>query len=47
MQGVQAAQMDLVSSFLTAPVLLASHGGCGGGGGAAAAAAAIPLQALG
>ena len=56
MQGVQAAQMDLVSSFLTAPVLLASHGGVGGcaaagGGGAAAAAtaaaAAIPLQSLG
>ena len=30
LQGVQAAQMDLVSSFLTAPVLLASHGGVGG-----------------
>ena len=43
MQGLQAAQMDLVSSFLTAPVLLASHGGGGGG----AAAAALPLQALG
>ena len=53
MQGVQAAQMDLVSSFLTAPVLLASHGGGGGvvaaaaAAAATAAAAALPLQALG